>query len=236
MAVGYNNARDGREALVYFAEVATTPATTFRKGHWYFIKGKAETLSDFKDLEIGHPWFCTANVTTPQDGDSAVEVKLRFLGGAKDKDLQFSKNTTDITCDKDGSQNMTSDGVIASSGSVSGYDLMETNGAADEAAINQIRTRFNDVAIDSGSEVKVYKSKTTEKDILFFIWDDRNVEVGQPFACDIVPCMLTQLSRSSSYGSPQSFDLSFDGVDSDENGNRRMYYQGIYAEPDSASA
>jgi hypothetical protein len=106
-----NNVRDGRKAKVFLASFGTTELTTVALGKIYAITAKASGTSGFGNLVKGDFFIATGSTApTLETGDKCVEVTPLFLGGATDKDLNFEKSTTDITCDKDSASNVTSDG------------------------------------------------------------------------------------------------------------------------------
>ena len=220
-----NNVRDGRKAKVFLASFGTTELTTVALGKIYAIAAKAETGSVFGNLKIGD-FFVATGTTAPTlgTGDKCIEVTPLFLGGATDKDLNFEKSTTDITCDKDAASNVTSDGTVASSGSVTAYDLLQTG----DTAANKIRQKFNKMVEYSSGTPTGTELDRTEKDVLIFIWDARDLETGEYVGIDFVPAFLSSQAHGSSYGSGQTFTVNFTGADSDEAGHKRSYQQFAY--------
>jgi len=220
-----NNVRDGRKAKVFLASFGTTELTTVALGKIYAITAKASGTSGFGNLVKGDFFIATGSTApTLETGDKCVEVTPLFLGGATDKDINFEKSTVDVTADKDNANNVTSDGVVASSGSVNAYDLLQTG----DTAANKIRQKFNKMVeytsgVPTGTELD-----RTEKDVLIFIWDARDLETGEYVGIDFVPAFISSQAHGSSYGSGQTFTVNFTGADSDEAGHRRSYQQIAY--------
>lgn len=222
-----NNVRDGRKAKVFLASFGTTELTTVALGKIYVITAKAATASAFGNLKVGDFYIATGSAApTFGTGDKCIEVTPLFLGGATDKDLNFEKSTTDITCDKDSASNVTSDGTVASSGSVTCYDLLQTG----DTAANRIRQKFNKMVEYAAGTPTGTELDRTEKDVLIFIWDARDLEVGEYVGVDFVPAFISSQAHGSAYGSGQTFSANFTGADSDEAGHRRSYQQFAYQE------
>ena len=220
-----NNVRDGRKAKVFLASFGTTELTTVALGKIYVITAKAATASAFGNLKVGDFYIATGSAApTFGTGDKCIEVTPLFLGGATDKDLNFEKSTTDVTCDKDAASNVTSDGTVASSGSVTAYDLLQTG----STAANTIRQKFNKMVEYSSGTPTATELDRTEKDVLIFIWDARDIETGEYVGVDFVPAFISSQAHGSSYGSGQTFTVNFTGADSDEAGHRRSYQQIAY--------
>lgn len=220
-----NNVRDGRKAKVFLASFGTTELTTVALGKIYVISAKASGTTAFGNLKVGD-FFIATGSTAPslETGDKCFEVTPLFLGGATDKDISFEKSTTDVTCDKDAASNVTSDGTVASSGSVTAYDLIQTG----TTAANTIRQKFNKMVEYASGTPTATELDRTEKDVLIFIWDARDLETGEYVGVDFVPAFLSSQAHGSSYGSGQTFTVNFTGADSDEAGHKRSYQQFAY--------
>ncbi len=222
-----NNVRDGRKAKVYLLTHATTAASALTLGKIYCITGVAASSSVFGNLKIGDYFICTgASAPTLGTGDSCVEVTPKFFGGATDKDLNFEKSTTDITCDKDASANVTSNGVVTGSGTITMYDLLQTG----DTAINRIKQRFNKVVNYSAGAPTASELDRTEKDVFMFVWDARDLEDGEYMGFDFVPAFAQSLGHGSAYGSGQTSPVGITCADSDEAGHRRSYQVVEYQE------
>lgn len=222
-----NNVRDGRQSKVYLLSFGTTAITSgFVKGKIYVYASKASTSPAFANLQAGD--FFVFNQTgdpTLGTGDVIYEVTPKFLGGATDKDISFEKSTTEITCDKDAAQNITSNGVVAISGSVTAYDLLQTG----DTAANLIKQRFNNMITYNSTGVPTSDGlDRSEKDVLMFVWDARELNTGEYVGIDFVPAFLSSQAHGSAYGSGQTFTVNFTGADTDEAGHRRSYQQFEY--------
>ena len=220
-----NNVRDGRKAKAFLATFGTTELTSVTLGKIYNVTAKATSDSAFAALEIGD-FFVATGTTAPTlaTGDKCVEVTPKFLGGATDKSLNFEKSTVDVTCDKDNANNIVSDGVVVSSGNVNCYDLLQSG----ETAANRIRQRFNKTVTYAAGAAVVGELDRTEKDVLIFVWDARDLETGEYIGIDFVPAFISSIGHDSAYGSGQTFNANFSGADSDEFGHRRSYHQFAY--------
>ena len=222
-----NNVRDGRQSKVYLLSPGTTKVTSgFVKGKLYVYAQKDGTSPAFSGLNQGDFFFFNqAADPTLGTNDTVYEVTPKFLGGATDKDISFEKSTTDITCDKDESTNVTSNGVVTSSGSITAYDLLQTG----DTAANIIKQRFNDMVTYSSSGVPTSAGlDRTEKDLLMFVWDARDLDADEYIGVDFVPAFISSQAHGSSYGSGQTFTVNFSGADSNELGYRRSYQQFEY--------
>ena len=230
-----NNVRDGRQSKVYLLKHGTTPKTSLATtdiGKLFCITGKDSSSSAFGNLKVGDYFICldigtgtphVAAVPALGTNDELVAVTPQFLGGATDKDLNFEKPTVEITCDKDDAQNIVSNGVVVISGSIQAYDLLQ-NG---DTAANRIRKRFNKmVTMNKATGIPTAEElDRTEKDVLMFVWDARELNEGEVIGIDIVPAFLSSHGHGSAYGSGQTFPVNFSGSDTDEQGHRRGYYQ-----------
>lgn len=222
-----NNVRDGRQSKVYLLKFETTAVDTISKGKIYAVKAKDSSSSALGDLKVGD-FFVATSAVTLGTGDSVEAVTPLFLGGATDKDLSFEKSTSVITCDKDDAEVSITDGKIASSGSITAYDLLDKDV---NSAINIVRSRFNKV-VTYGTDGKpvVTDGDKTAKDVLMFLWDARDLDEGEYVAIDFVPALLSSQGHGASYGSGQTMPINFTGNDTDELGHRRSYHQFAYTE------
>lgn len=215
-----NNVRDGRAAKVYLLEILSATVTTLSLGKIYAITAIGSSTI-FGNLKVGDFFICTGTTApTLGTGDACLEVAPHFFGGATDKDLSFEKSTAEITCDKDSAANVTSNGVVTGSGSITAYDLLQT---ATGSAINSVKQRFNQMVTYSSSTPTSAQLDRTEKDVLMFVWDARDLDTGEYMAFDFVPCFITSLGHGSSYGSGQTSPVNFSTADTDEKGHRRSY-------------
>lgn len=222
-----NNVRDGRQSKVYLLKFESTAVNTITKGKIYAVKAKASSSSALGDLKVGD-FFVATSAVTLGTGDSVEAVTPLFLGGATDKDLSFEKSTTVTTCDKDEAEVSVTDGKIASSGSITAYDLLDKDV---NSAINIVRSRFNKVVTyDTDGKPVVTDGDKTVKDVLMFLWDARNLDEGEYVAIDFVPALLSSQGHGASYGSGQTMPINFTGNDTDELGHRRSYHQFVYTE------
>lgn len=216
-----NNVRDGREANVFLCSFGSVKATSLESGHVYAITKKAATGSAFGSFKVGHVFIAKGTMTLA-DSDECVEVTPKFIGGATDKELNREKSSNEVTCDKDEAAVYITDGKVSVSGSISCYSLIQDI----DSAANLIKQRFMDIgSYDTNGELVLNAQDRTEKDYLLFVWDARNLQVGEMAEIDGQACLFTSLGHSSSYGSPQSSALQFNGNDTDNQGHRSLNLQ-----------
>lgn len=205
---------DGRQALAWILEpVGDAVSTALKVGDIVFVKTKAESGSKFGNTPVNKPFIATEAISTLTDGDTYVKCLPYFMGFATDKSLNKSKNTTEVTMDYDEAQNFVSDGITQISGSVSGSFVIE--GA--KYASTMLKQRFGAILDATGTGVTVHEAKTTEKDIIMFCWNARDAKANDVVEIEIVPAFFTSLAIGGSYGSPQTFNVDFNGNATDEN-------------------
>lgn len=222
--MAYSQVRDGRQSLAFLLEIGEAVTTSISAGSIVYITAKG-TGSAFGDIPEMAP-FVAVKETTLMDGDACVSVTPLFLGQATGKSVSASKNTNDVTIDYDGATNMISDGIVTTSGSISGSNITEAVGT--NSAINLLKSRFGSLTeIDADGTITHKAAETTEKDILLIIWNGRNAKTGDILEMEFIPALFSSLSKGGEYGSPQSFDVDFSGNYSDEMG----YTGGLYQIP-----
>ena len=212
---------DGRQSFAWILDVAAedtsaSTSTNLEAGNIVIVTGMADSDSGFgtnKNL-INKPVLVSKPLTL-KSGDSYRLCKPIFLGMAKDKSLNKSKNTQDVTVDADGATNNVCDGLVSISGSISCSFSVDGDGYAS----NYIKKRFgNIINIDKSGKPTLTEAITTEKDLVLFAWNARNASATDLIEFDVVPCLFTGINHSASYGSSQSFDIDFTGNATDENG------------------
>ena len=211
-----SQARDGRLSLAFIGgDPATAKAVAV--GDFIVVTAKASTSSAFDGYELNKPFFAN-KAFTPATGDTVYKIPLFFLGHATGKSLSHSKNTTDVTMDYDAATNNVTDGIVSTSGSISGMFITEKIVDGADTGVNLLKSRFKTlVQIDSTGKATTKAAATTEKDILVICWNLRNAKAGDLLDIDVVPALFTNLSIGGEYGSSQSFDIDFTGNASDEN-------------------
>ncbi len=210
-----SQARDGRLSLAFIGG-DPVKATSVAIGDFIVVTAKG-TSSVFTDYDLNRPFFAM-KAFTPATGDEVYKIPLYFLGQATGKSLSHSKNTTDVTMDYDEATNNVTDGIVSSSGSISGMFITEKIVTDADTGVNILKSRFKTlVQVDSTGKVTTKAAATTEKDILVICWNLRNAKAGDLLDIDIVPALITGLNIGGEYGSSQSFDIDFTGNASDEN-------------------
>ena len=216
-----SQAMDGRQSFAWLLDVATedTPASTstsLEAGKIVIVTGMADSDSGFGTNKgmVNKPVLVSKPLTL-KTGDKYRLCTPIFLGMAKDKSLNKTKNTQDVTVDADGATNNVCDGLVSISGSISCSFSVDGEGYAS----NYIKKRFgNIVKIDRTGKPTLTEAITTEKDLVLFAWNARNASASDIIEFDVVPCLFTGINHSASYGSSQSFDIDFTGNATDENG------------------
>ncbi len=204
---------------------ASTIKTT--EGAWYYVTAKAEAGS-VMPVRVGLP-FQAASELVLATGDKCVPLTKNMLGFAKGKSLSQSKATTDATTDSNnGIAQQLSDGIVATSGSISGLNEIPTLNSAQESIIKMFQTYARDTAgtVDV-SEV------STPISLLMIDWTARRVSSagpsdGDPCEIDILPVIFTSKNTDSDYGSVKSFNCDFVGQQSDDDGFEPLHWVGVY--------
>lgn len=223
----YNTARDGRKSYSFIGLVGDAPVKTITKGGLYWIQTKATATSGFGDVKEGRCYYSVKGGEAVGTDEVVYQITPKFLGFVNDKSLDFSKETSDVTCDKDDSDNYVTDGSVGVSGSLSGYDLMK---AGEESGINLVRSQFNEtMLVNAAGEYTVLPERSTADTLIIIVWDAKDVEEGSMVAIDVVPCILTSQNRAAAYKSGQSLSIDFTGKDSTEAGVHRCHIQAPYA-------
>ncbi len=209
--------RDGRSSLAFIAgdKEAVSSTKAIAVGDFIVVTAKGAS-SAFTDYPLNKPFFAM-KAFSPATGDTVYKMPLYFLGQATGKSLSHSKNTTDTTIDYDESTNNVTDGIVSSSGSISGSFITEDI-TGDKSGVNLLKSRFRSIIqIDDTGAASTKDANTTEKDILVICWNLRNAKAGDLLEIDVVPALITGLSVGGEYGSSQSFDIDFTGNATDEN-------------------
>lgn len=228
--------RDGRLAHCYLLMPSATKvaAGSLKAGHFYYVKARGASSAVPEAYKTMKPFYCGSTAITVAEDDEVFELNAKFLSYANSKNLSYEKTTTDVTCDKDDSNNYVCDGSVNISGSINGYDLLEDG----TAAIDEIRLRFRDILDTSGEEAVFKDAKLTVKDLLVFIWDAKDATTGTYVGMDFVPCFITTQTRDVAYQSGQTFNMDIQGCDSDDNGIKGQIQQakwaGIVSDVDAA--
>ena len=216
-----SQAMDGRQSFAWILDVATedttaSTSTSLEAGKIVIVTGMADSDSGFGTNKsmINKPVLVSKPLTL-KTGDKYRLCTPIFLGMAKDKSLNKTKNPQDVTVDADGAKNNVCDGLVSISGSISCSFSVDGAGYAS----NYIKKRFgNIIKIDSTGKPTLTEAITTEKDLVLFAWNARNASANDIIEFDVVPCLFTGINHSASYGSSQSFDIDFTGNATDENG------------------
>lgn len=222
-----NVVRDGRLAHCYLLEKAATKvqAGALQKGHFYYMTAKGASSSLPEGIPLMTPFYNNMDSVTVAADDEVWELNAYFLSYANSKNLSFEKTTTDVTCDKDQSNNYVCDGSINVTGSINGYDLIGDG----NSAIDKIKSRFRNILDTSSSEAAYTEAKLTVKDLIVFIWDAKDAVDGEFVDMDFIPCFITSHSRDAAYQSGQTMDVNIQGCDSTDDGIKGLTQKAVWA-------
>lgn len=222
----------GNHGLAYLltkGTVMTGDASTIKtvEGEWYYVTAKA-TEGSTMPVRVGLP-FQSASVLTLATGDKCVPLTKSLLGFARDKSLSQSKATTDATTDSNnGIAQQLSDGIVTTSGSISGYNEIPESGSAQETIIKM----FNTYARDASGTVTV-SEVSTPICLLMIDWTARRISAagpsdGEKCEIDILPVIFTSKNTDGAYGSAKGFNCDFVGQQSDDDGCEPLHWVGVY--------
>lgn len=222
----------GNNGLAYLltkGTVMTGDASTIKttEGEWYYVTAKAEAGS-VMPVRVGLP-FQSVSELVLATGDKCIPLTKNLLGFARGKNLSQSKATTDATTDSNnGIAQQLSDGIVTTSGSISGYNEIPVANSAQESIIKMFQTYARDTAgtVDV-SEV------STPISLLMIDWTARRVSSAGPSdgelcEVDIMPVIFTSKNTDSDYGSVKGFNCDFVGQQSDDDGCEPLHWVGVY--------
>ena len=222
----------GNHGLAYLltkGTVMTGDASTVKtvEGEWYYVTAKAETSSALP-VRVGLP-FQSASALTLASGDKVIPLTKKLLGFARDKSLSQSKATVDATTDSNnGIAQQISDGIVTTSGSISGYNEIPEANSAQETIIKM----FNTYAREASGTVTV-SEVSTPICLLMIDWTARRISAagpsdGEKCEIDILPVIFTSKNTDGAYGSVKGFNCDFVGQQSDDDGCEPLHWVGVY--------
>lgn len=214
----------GRDVLVSLvekvAELAGDGSTTsLTVGTWYVATSKAESSSAIDDFKVGIPFLAKTAITL-ETGDDVVELTdlwgaKQVIGFSNSKSLSFSKSSFDVTTDSDDFYDKITEEQVEISGSFDGFKLL---GVQDEDnAIVKLNRQFTDVLIQDGTTDKVLE-RTNEVLYLAFLYKKGKPSTGDTVDISFTPVNITSGAESSSYGSGNTQNISFEGANSSDFG------------------
>ena len=222
----------GNHGLAYLLE-KVSPALgsgdKTEKGLWYYVT-KVDSSASVLPVGVGYP-FLSATALTLAAGDEVVQVTKSLLGFARGKSISQSKNVVDATTDSDaGIAQQLSDGIVATTGSISGYNEIPDANSAQEKIIQQFQTYARDIA----GTVTVTEMKS-EVMLLMIDWTARRIKAsgpseGDPCEIDVMPVIFTSKNTDSDYGSPKGFNVDFTMTSRDDDGFMPLHWVGKYYE------
>lgn len=234
MVRGENSATDGKKANVNLGIAGTLVSTgELVPGNLYSIASLATESSAIatavqdaeteKAYEVGDFFVCPSTGITLAVGDSVYPIVEKFMGFANGKSLSKSKDTIDVTCDKDETiKSFISAGLVGVTGTINGFDLVQLG---KDSAINILRREFGDVFLESeanaGKMIKLPKTDNTY--LLIFRWRDKGLKAGDVYDMDVLPAIFNSLENSAEYGSGKAFNIGFTGCDQDSLGRQAAY-------------
>lgn len=224
----------GNHGLAYLLTKGTEiegAAGKAEKGKWYYVKSLPTTGDATVPVRPGLPFLASKEITLAA-GESIIPLTLDMLGMARDKSLSASKNVVDATTDSsNGIAESLSDGIVTTTGSISGYNMIPESGGAQEKIIQQFQTYLRDTAgTVTTSEV------STEPMLLMIDWTARRTKVtgyvaGDPMEIDILPVIFTSKATDGAYGSTKSFNVDFTATGRDDDGCEPAHWVGAYVAP-----
>lgn len=202
------------------------------KGNWYYIAAMAESGSGIPaGLKVGLPFLASADKVLVE-GDNVIPLTASMLGFARGKSLSQSKSTVDATTDSnEGIAQNLSDGVVATTGSISGLNEIPVPGSAQEQIIQMFQTYIRDNAgVITVTEV------STPTSLLMIDWTARRIRASGPqdgdlCEIDIMPVIFTSKNTDSDYASVKSFNCDFVAQASDDDGCKMAHWVGKYVLP-----
>ena len=224
----------GNHGLAYLltkgAEIsgAATESPALTEGGWYYVTAKA-TSGSVLPVRVGLPFQAVSALVLNIAGDKVIPLTKNLLGFARGKNLSQSKATTDATTDSNnGIAQQLSDGIVTTSGSISGYNEIPVANSAQETIIKM----FNTYARDTAGTVTVTEVSTPIS-LLMIDWTARRISAAGPSngelcEVDIMPVIFTSKNTDSDYGSAKGFNCDFVGQQSDDDGCEPLHWVGEY--------
>lgn len=207
---------------------ATSDGPVLTEGSWYYVSAKAASGS-VMPVRVGLPFQAASAISMNVVGDKCIPLTKSLLGFARGKNLSQSKQTTDATTDSNnGIAQQLSDGIVTTSGSISGYNEIPESGSAQETIIKM----FNTYARDASGTVEVTEVSTPIC-LLMIDWTARRISAagpsdGEKCEIDILPVIFTSKNTDSDYGSVKGFNCDFVGQQSDDDGFEPLHWVGTY--------
>jgi hypothetical protein len=207
---------------------AATDSPVLTEGSWYYVSAKAAEGS-VMPVRVGLPFQAASAISMSVAGDKCVPLTKHLLGFARGKSLSQSKQTTDATTDSNnGIAQQLSDGIVATTGSISGYNEIPAENSAQEMIIKMFQT----YARDNAGTVEVTEVSTPIS-LLMIDWTARRISAAGPSdgeACeiDIMPVIFTSKNTDSDYGSVKGFNCDFVAQQSDDDGFEPLHWVGVY--------
>lgn len=231
-----NGKKTGRDGLAYLGAKGTElvgaaeASPSLVVGTWYVSTGQAESGSKIP-VTVGH-FFVASKADALVVGDKCVPVTFSLLGYARSKSLDASKSVVDATTDIDDVSDFESDGLVTTTGSINGYDIVGGSTSAvmkikEQFAYTVYATAGSAGAADSISEVDI----STPKNLLMIDWTAREPVEGASAEIDLMPVIFTQASKSVDYGSIRTLNCNFSVVSDDGAGVKPTHYVGPYRLP-----
>jgi len=213
----------GNHGLAYLLTKGAAMTTgSLTKGVWYYVITKAAASS--LPVRAGLPFVATG-ATALVDGDKVIPLTKSLLGFARGKNLSQSKNVIDATTDSDnGVAYQLTDGMVTTSGSISGNNEIPAAGSAQE----KIMTMFQKVMRNN-----VPVEKEEDVVLLMIDWTARLMSAdgpknGDPAEIDILPVVVTSKNTDGDYGGVKGFNIDFTGTSKDKDGCEPAHWVGKY--------
>jgi len=209
-------------------EGASSDGPVLTEGAWYYVTAKAAEGSKMP-VRVGLPFQAASAISMSVVGDKCIPLTKSLLGFARDKSLSQSKATVDATTDSNnGIAQQLSDGIVTTSGSISGYNEIPAENSAQETIIKMFQT----YARDKNGTVDV-SEVSTPICLLMIDWTARRISAagpsdGEKCEIDILPVIFTSKNTDGAYGSAKGFNCDFVGQQSDDDGCEPLHWVGVY--------
>jgi hypothetical protein len=227
MANGKATGRQAKANLITKGTLVSGTSAALAKGKLYYVASRATTGSLIpENVSVGRAFLCSKAVAALVEGDSVYPLTLSLLGFGRDKTLDASKTVQDSTTDIDDESDNISDGLVAKTGTINGYDLVDSPTAILKAMFHHTITAT--AGETDAADTLVETDISTEKTLVMLDWTGRDAVEGQAVEYDIFPCIFTQMSKGASYNGTDTLNFNFTVCASDDDGCRPTHYTGLY--------
>lgn len=225
MANGKSTGRKARAYALTKEAALTGTSATMLKGIWYYVAAVDASASTIPtNVGVGRAFLCSKEATLGA-ADSLIPLSLSMYGFARDKSLDASKTVQDATTDIDEETDQISDGLVTKSGTINGYDLVDSPTAT-------LKAQFQHTLVataSAGQADSIAKTEiSTPKQLIMLDWTGGDVDEGDPIVVDIMPVIFTGMNKGASYGGVNTLNFNFSCVADDGAGCKPTHYEGFF--------